>query len=121
MKRIPMLLGILLMMNSTVLESKIGCLANSTHLKTRGDTKSYHLVRCLCDCDHYHAKGAYCRAQNKCYGCGHSHDPMPLIIVTNLSQTKQTKNPGAIECEKKALQRLIERFGPSARSSVFDK
>lgn len=122
MKRnLLLLLVIIALISSQLVQTRIGCLAQSKELKERFDTKAYHPVHCTCDCTSHQAHGKYTIAQNRCLECGHSHDPTPLIIITKIAQTiGKSKNAPSIEHEKTALQHLIDQFNRQ-NTAIFDK
>lgn len=73
---------IFLVINSTCIFAAPDCIDNSWYLKKEIDLKEYHHVQCNCPCGKYTRNETFnvIADRNKCFKCGHYHNPYPVIM-----------------------------------------
>lgn len=63
------------------------CMDNSWYLEKENDLKEYHHVQCNCPCGKYDRNETYqlLADRNRCFQCGHFHDPRPIASRSSTS------------------------------------
>ena len=87
-KLIYIITAILFLSATNQLNTQIGCMDNSWHLKKKDDHKEYHYVQCNCECHRY----AQSFDRGKCSKCGHYHDPKEFNQAIESASQKNKSN-----------------------------
>ena len=94
----------IMFLNSTNLSGAIGCLDDSYHVERKNDPKTFHYVKCNCDCSKYAASFV----RGKCPQCGHYHDPKDFSTLS-YAELKKKFNLDNAAIAKKAIEKAASK------------
>lgn len=96
---IKALIPVLSSINIYNINCAIGCIDNSYHMEKKGDPKTFHYVKCNCDCQKYAASAV----RGICPKCGHYHDPGEFNVASyeELKNKKTASSKEQCICKEK--------------------
>lgn len=103
------------------------CIDNSWYMEREIDLKEYHYVQCTCPCGKYTRNETFTilADRNRCFKCGHFHDPRPLKIEapSNIEITADMKQTDSLQSTptRRYAQKQVHPLGKKLHALFLTK